>query len=371
MGPENEAAVVKGNAQHSRRLSKNGAQAASPSQHTSDPFLKGFLGSSFDAAEYLNSSLPLLKGTGSASSVSKSGKPPLPLADLSSEAQSLLSHLNTHTTRMSNTLTQLTDEILRSGSRLAYEVELLRGETLGFAETINEGLRDDIERFVPGGLKDGNTPTAAGEQPLQTRRSPAKETAEDKGANEETEEDTAKEPPYIRQLRTLTLVRERLDSVIKTFGEAMEFVFPPSELSVGSSFLSVSAPEPGKDQQSSEEKGQKVLKSWRDEISQLLADREDPIKGIEKAAEKIEHLKELTTVWKGTAEEKGRLKFAESLARMVEDRHRELLKDIETTMKTEGNPRAARGGLNDASALKGTTGGYGLISQLQKIRGGL
>jgi hypothetical protein len=33
---------------------------------------------------------------------------------------------------------QLTDEILRSGGRLAYEVEVLRGETIGLSETLTE-----------------------------------------------------------------------------------------------------------------------------------------------------------------------------------------------------------------------------------------
>jgi hypothetical protein len=365
MDPNPDARGSKPDVDSGRRLSRNGAPSSS---HTSDPFLKGFLGPSFDAADYFNSSLPPLKGAGPTSSTSKSGKPPVPLVDLSSQTQTLLSHLDAHTTRMSNTLTQLTDEILRSGSRLAYEVELLRGETLGFAETITEVLRADIERFVPGGLEDAADPVPA-EELAQSSLPRAADEASSLGAK--AGRHAAREPPYIRQLRTLTLVRERLDSVIKTFGEAMDFVFPPSEVSVGSSFLSVSAPEPGKDHQSSEEKGKEVLKSWREEISKLLADPDDAIKGIEKATERIEHLKELSTVWKGTAEEKGRLRFVESLARMVEDRHRELLRDLETTMKTDVSTKAARAEFADMSSSKGTTGGYGLISQLQKIRSGL
>ncbi|KAF4987957.1 hypothetical protein FDECE_15240, partial [Fusarium decemcellulare] len=186
------------------------------------------------------------------------------------------------------------------------------------------------------------------------------------------------DPEFIKQLQTLTLVRSRLDSVIKTFGDAMEFVFPPSEVSVSSGFLSVSAPEPGSAQQSSEEKGQEVLKKTRNEISDLLNKSEDPVQGIEKAAQKIEHLKELTLVWKDTAEEKGRNKFIESLAKMVEDRHRDLMKEMEQAAKKEGKvetTRSRKGSVTrDAAVVVEDTkspGGFGLISQLQKLRSGL
>ncbi len=110
------------------------------SPHVADPFLQDFLDPSFDPAEYLNSTLPSLQ-TGRGSSG-------VPLADLSTQAQTTLSQLNAHTTRLTNTLTQLTDDILRSGSRLAYEVELLRGETLSLAEALTEGLQGDIVKFV-------------------------------------------------------------------------------------------------------------------------------------------------------------------------------------------------------------------------------
>src|SRR6202012_2923462 len=73
-------------------------------------------------------------------------------ADLSSQTQDLLSQLNAHTTRLSAILTQLTDDILRSGGRLAYQVEVLRGETIGLTETLTDGLKDDITRFVPSGV---------------------------------------------------------------------------------------------------------------------------------------------------------------------------------------------------------------------------
>ncbi|RDA93157.1 hypothetical protein CP533_3185 [Ophiocordyceps camponoti-saundersi (nom. inval.)] len=305
------------------------------SRHTSDEFLRPFLKSSFDPASFLNARLE--KGA--------------PLARLSNQAQALVSQLDGQTTRMTDTLTQLTDDILRSGSRLAYEVELLRGETVGLEESLHETLQDDVRQFVPGGLRRD----AAGQETTS-------------GGGDSGEE--AQDPDCIKQLQTLTLVREQLESVIKIFGAAMEFSFPPSEVSVGSSFLSVSAPEPGSEQQSSEEKGQQALRRLRDEISELLGsnsgggdDNDDDlgsaVQGVEKAATRVAELKELASVWKGTAEEKGRNRFIDSLAKMVEDRHRELML---ASGKREGKAEAE---------ARAQPGGFGLMSQLQKLRSGL
>lgn len=366
---------------HTRQQSRQVTQQPK-SQHLTDPFLQEFLAPSFDSAEYLNSVLPPLQPPSGPSSASRSGRGAVSLAELSAQAQTTLSQLNAHTTRLTNTLTQLTDDILRSGSRLAYEVELLRGETLGLAETLTDGLRDDIEKFVPGGLQT-QTPqqhrpsvSAPDAQESQRRLSilPAVELPPPPPPPDGAAPETAApdEPPYITQLRTLTLVRSRLDSVIKTFGDAMEFVFPPSELSVSSSFLSVSAPDPGPESHSTEEKGQQVLQKLRDEISRLLNDNADPIKGIEEAARRVERLKELNLVWKGTAEERGRTKFIEGLARMVEAKHQDLLKEMEQAGRRDGRKGEAANNLRQESDGQATESrGYGLMSQLQKLRSGL
>ncbi|KAK1761370.1 hypothetical protein QBC47DRAFT_356454 [Echria macrotheca] len=354
---------------HARQQSRQVVQPKSA--HVSDPFLLDFLSPSFDAAAYLNSTLPSLQTSSSPSaSTSASTKTPMLLADLSMHAQSSLSQLNAHTTRLTNTLTQLTDDILRSGSRLAYEVELLRGETLGLSEALTEGLQDDIAKFVPGGIQE-TTAEAPVSTAHQRRLSvvassvPAVTADAAVAAAAAGVSKTAvapEEPSYISQLRTLTLVRSRLDSVIKTFGDAMEFVFPPSEVSVSSSFLSVSAPDAGGDNHSTEEKGQQVLKTLRDEIAALLKGP-DPIKGIEEAARRIEELKDLSVVWKGTAEEKGRAKFIESLARMVEERHRDLLREVEPSSRKDGaRPEAdnsSRKGGSEADAQAESRSGYG------------
>ncbi|KAI8634449.1 hypothetical protein F5Y19DRAFT_211607 [Xylariaceae sp. FL1651] len=369
---------------HTRQKSK--APVEPKSVHVSDPFLQSFLSPSFSPAEYLNSSLPTLQAS------SRNHDPTaVPLAELSAQAQAQLSQLNAHTTRLTNTLTQLTDDILRSGSRLAYEVELLRGETLSLSEALTDGLHNDIVKFVPEGLQqhaiEGTKGANATIQPTTAsqRRASMVSTVPPVTSTEESASPAVDgiarnttDPAFISQLQTLTLVRSRLDTVVKTFGDAMEFVFPPSELSVSSSFLSVSAPEPGPEDRSTEEKGQKVLRQLREEISVLLTKGSDPVEGIEKAARRIEELKELTTIWKGTAEEKGRTKFIDSLAKMVEDRHRELMREMEQAGRRDGRAdgesghrRAVNNSLDAGAGENKGLSGYGIMSQLQRLRTGL
>jgi hypothetical protein len=333
------------------------------SSHVADPALQPFLNPSFDPAEYLNATLPTLQ----TSSGAHSAKGAVPLAELSSQTQTLLSQLSAHTTRLTTTLTQLTDEILRSGSRLAYEVEVLRGETLGLSESLTDNLQGDVVKFVPGGLdqslarKHSRATDANGHRrrasTVVTPRTPIRE--------EPPLPLPVEDPPYITKLRTLTLVRSRLDTVVKTFGEAMAWTFPPSEISVTSSFLSVSAPEPGSASHTTEEKGQEVLQKLRDEIADLLIG-EDPVSSIEAAAKRVEELKELAVVWKGTAEDKARIRFVDSLAKMVEDRHRDLLREAESDVSLRRRVETLEE--NVATESK-SQGGYGFISQLQKLRG--
>ncbi|KAK7978563.1 hypothetical protein PG988_006053 [Apiospora saccharicola] len=320
---------------HLRQQSKTAQPIEAKSPHVSDPFLQSFLSPSFDPASYLNASLPPLQAH--VSSVSSSPEGAMPLSELSSQAQTLLSQLNVQTTRLTNTLTQLTDDILRSGSRLAYEVELLRGETLSLSEALSDGLQEDVAKFVPNGLQGQleSKKSATGEG---VPRTPAPTTPAPTDATSKNV--TMEDPEYISQLQTLALVRSRLDSVIKTFGDAMEFV--------------------------TEEKGQQVLKQFKEDIITLLSTSKNPVAGIEKAAQRIEELKELLVVWNGTAEEKGRTKFIDTLAKLVEDRHKELLEQA-NKREPEPAPRKSTEGNVEPKPL----GGYGLMSQLQKLRGGL
>jgi hypothetical protein len=341
------------------------------SSHVADPTLQPFLATSFDAAEFLNTTLPSLATSSSQHTKSQD----VSLTELSTQTQTLLSTLSAHTTRLTNTLTQLTDEILRSGSRLTYEVEVLRGEALGLSEALTEGLQDDIWKFVPEGLEGhiARRPSRSAEGGGARRRSSA--ITAPKTPVEDVPGEQNKNPVYITQLRTLTSVRNRLETVIKTFGDAMSWTFPPSDVSVTSSFLSVSAPEPGSEAHSIEEKGQQVSKELRDEIADLLVGSGDTVDGIEAAARRVEELKELVKVWKGTAEEKGRVKFVDSLAKMVEERHRELLREAEQdgriSSRIEARSDVSRSIDASVSGESKPQSGYGFINQLQKMRAGL
>lgn len=244
---------------------------------------------------------------------------------------------------------------------------MLRGETLGLSEALTDGLQDDVVKFVPGGLEQRLARRQSRATDANGHRRRASTVATPRTPNREHPAFPVPvaDPPYITQLRTLTLVRSRLDTVIKTFGDAMAWTFPPSEVSVTSSFLSVSAPEPGSDSHSTEEKGQEVLKKLRDEIADLLIG-DDPVGCVETAAKRVEELKELAVVWKGTAEDKARIRFVDSLAKMVEDRHRELLREAESDA---GLRRRVETLQQDAATESKSQAGYGFISQLQKLRG--
>lgn len=331
------------------------------SSHVADPALAPFLHSSFDPAEYLNATLP---------SLSLSGRPAkgtsASLADLSSQTQDLLSQLNAQTTRLSAILTQLTDDILRSGGRLAYEVEVLRGETVGLADVLKDGLKDDITKFLPGGLA------------LQTEQADAvsrklSDAHEEDALVLETSQDASPPPPsaaaattpeYITSLRTLTTVRARLEDVIKVFGEAMHWTVPPSDISLGASLISVSAPEPGSDNASLEQRGKEFASALRSEIADLIVG--DPEEGPAKAEARIQALRDLAVVWKGTAEEKARAKFVEGLVKVAEDKQREVEKEKERS-KGRGGRSASIAKPQPPPVKEQGRGGF--LENLSRIRG--
>lgn len=279
------------------------SQIDSKSPHVSDSNIQPFLQPEFDAAAYLNSTLPALS---TSSTTARTGRT-VPLADLSSQLQTLLNQLNAQTSRLSNALTQLTDEIIRSGSRLAYEVEVLRGETTGLTDTFQNELRNDIGNLAPQHANPHD----------QTSVEPAAAIASEieVGTTKAIGDVTAHEPEFLDRLRALTTVRGRLDAVIKTFGSAMQWPVAPSELSLASSLISVSAPENGEDDRSREEKGKEFADSLRTEINVLLSTGAE---GVEAANARVNELRILAEVWKGTAEEKARLKLVDALQRLVD-----------------------------------------------------
>ncbi|KAF2849822.1 hypothetical protein T440DRAFT_468890 [Plenodomus tracheiphilus IPT5] len=336
--------------------------ARPPAAHVADPALAPFLQPRFDPADFLNATLPALS---TSSRPAKSGA--ASLAELSTQTQDLLSQLNAHTTRLSSILTQLTDDILRSGGRLAYEVEVLRGETVGLAETLTDGLKSDIHKFVPGGI---NVDANASAKP---HLSPS--TAPDHGAAAEQAQPPAlpeaddATPEYISDLRTLATVRSRLEKVIKVFGEAMHWTIPPSEVSLGASLISVSAPENGTDGASREQKGKEFAASLRSEIADLITG--DPDNGVDLANTRIQALRDLAKVWKGTAEEKARIKFIEGLIKLTEDKQRELEREREKERsRDKAQQRPGRSGSVQKPPQPPQpqrTGGF--LENLQRIRG--
>lgn len=296
-------------------------QAAARTRTPIDTTSPNFADPSFDPAEFLNNALPPLS---LASSQRHASRAPgsVPIAELSSQVQSLLSQINALNVRHSGTLNSLTDEIIRSGSRLAYEVEVLRGEAIGLSDTLTDALHDDIVKFVPEGLETGDS-SAEPPQVLSdtSSTSPA---AENRNYHLNNGKPGPQDPEYITKLRTLNQVRAHLEDVVRTFGEAMEWPLPPSETSIASSFISVSAPDTSPEAESREEKGQEAAKKILDEILELLDSDGGKMAGIEAATHRVESLRALATVWKGTAEEKARNRFVNSLAKMVDDRRRAL-----------------------------------------------
>ncbi|KAF2675349.1 hypothetical protein BT63DRAFT_35296 [Microthyrium microscopicum] len=259
---------------------------ATPTPHLTDPILASFLQPSFDPAAYLNSTLPPLSSTPKPSQNATS------LANLSSETQSLLATLNAQATRLTNTLTQLTDDILRTGSRLAYQVDVLRGESTALNDTFSERLQPEIDLFVPPPSEDVDAEETLDQQ-------------EQEGAFKLLL--TPNEPAHIARLRLLTHVRARLDSVIRVFGSAIAW---PTPATSSHSFISVSAPPSSE----ADIKAKEYAEGLRAELAEAVVAGDE-----EGAYAKVEELRGLMGVWKGTAEERSRDKFISDLVKMVED----------------------------------------------------
>ncbi|KAJ6058185.1 uncharacterized protein N7446_007768 [Penicillium canescens] len=290
-----------------------------------------FADPNFDPADFLNESLsPLTVASAQPNASRTPGS--VPLTELSAQVQSLLSKVNAQNIRFSSTLSQLTDEILRSGGRLAYEVEVLRGETIGLSETLTEVLRDDIIKFVP-------------EEDVRKI-----EQAEDAPATQDEEAATTNEkktlvpadPEYITNLRTL------------------------NQISFSSSFISVSGPDLDADGRDREEKGQQMMKKLRTEVTELLDSEGGGQAGLDAANRRVEAIRVLATVWNGSAEEKARNRFVDSLAKIVEDRRRSLeQQQAATDQNQRGSSRSRPEARRDSDS--GAPAG-GLFRNLQRLR---
>ena len=275
------------------------------SQAQTDRFSAAFTDSNLDPVQYLNTAVPRLSLSATAASQSGSSS----LNEVSSATQNLLSQIGAHNSQLSATLTQLTDEILRSGSRLAYEVEILRGDTIGLSDALTDTLQNEIALF------EDKAPPKQDVELEERNELPTTGEGNEEGAH-------SNEPEYIAKLRMFNQVKSRLEEVIAAFGEAMEWPLAPSELSVASSFISVSAPDAGEDDQAREEKGREIAERLRGEVRSLLSGGLHDATGLAAAARRVEHLRTLASIWKGTAEEKARLRFVDTLAQMVEEKRR-------------------------------------------------
>lgn len=264
---------------------------------------------------------------------------------------------------------------MRSGGRLAYEVEVLRGESIALSDALAENLSADIAKFAIAKEPAEELGKETGKEAAETTKTTEEATeesieeseekvdAEEDAVEEDTQEDATREPLFITQLRTLSKVRARLEEVVQAFGDAMEWPLPPSELSLTSSFISVSAPEPGSESYSREERGQEVAKKLRTEITELLDSKGGGEDGLAAATERLQVLRTLGQVWKGTSEEKARNRFLDSLAKSVDDRRKAL--DAQQTKK--GRVATTQAANESSNSDTGGPGG-GLFRNLQRIR---
>ena len=316
-----------------------------------------FTDSTFDPVAFLNDSLPSLN-LSSTFSPDQARSKAWSLQEVSSQTQAFLSRVNAQNIRFASTLSHLTDEILRSGGRLAYEVEVLRGDANALCESLSDTLQEDLQKFTSVSTSDSKNSDLGEEQA--------------DGVNH------SQDPEFIGQLRMLEQVKARLDGVIYVFGEAMKWPMPPSDLSITSSLISVSGPVPGSENDSREEKGKDFAKKARAEITELLNNTADG-PGVEAAEEKVESLRLLSTVWKGTAEERARNKFVFSLKKLVDDKKMQIetrsqSQPIRTIDGTAARSSSAQG--RPASGLarerpvneSGGGGGGGLLRNLQRLR---
>jgi len=317
------------------------------SSHVADESLRPFLQPTFDPADYLNATLPALHLPTHAAIPKPQNA--ASLADLSSQTQTLLSQLNAQATRLTNLLTQLTDEILRSGSRLSYEVDVLRGEATALHETLHETLKPETALFV------------ASPPPQQQSSEDASSAAVDPLSDAAA---AVPEPDYIARLRTLGAVRARLDAVIHTFNAAMQWPCPAAE-GLAAGLLSVADAE----SESRAAKARDVADALRAEVAAAVVDAVDPREGYEVALRRIAELRDLAGVFRGTAEERSRGRFVEGLERIASEKLREVeSKGYGGEAGRSGTPLSRSGVERIGTPSRLAEKGVGWLDNLGRIR---
>ncbi|KAL8822447.1 MAG: hypothetical protein Q9191_006817, partial [Dirinaria sp. TL-2023a] len=289
-----------------------------------------------------------------------------------------ISALVARTSTLSNTLTALTDDILRCSSRLAYEVELLRGEAVALVESLTLVNEDDgegkdfngaIRRFVPRGLSVQHV------QPLEDEPEREKETVGNREQSEPEEKglkqrEGKEAQEAIERLRTLLHVKSQLQATTQAFNAALSFPLPPSLLSgPASSLIAVNPPDADP---KAEEKGQAALSDLRREVADLLAldggsrGSEMELDGLRRARERVQDLRRLVGVWKGTTEEKARAKVVGELEAMVEEAAENRKIEVPKTGHGERNVRATAR-VQEPEA-RSASAGRGFLGGLQRLR---
>ncbi|KAJ9660229.1 hypothetical protein H2198_002735 [Neophaeococcomyces mojaviensis] len=267
----------------------------------------GILASDFDPVQYLNDSLPNLNLTSQGPSAKQSRT--AQLLSSSTDIQGQLGRLNAYNARASAELTALTDEILRSSNRLAYEVEVLRSDANGLFDLLSDTLKDDIRHFVADDMLVG---------PNGSTDEVHSEVVQHGGLRGPTD------PEFMQQLRMLGHVKSRLEEVVHVFGEALKWPVPASDVSVASSLISVSAPELGVVSSAEDDKARTTIRQYREEIVDLLSSEGGGYAGVDAAQKRVSQFRNLALVWKSTVEEKARSRIVDSFAKVVDDRKRAL-----------------------------------------------
>lgn len=305
----------------------------------------------FDAASFLNDALPALNISSHANATKQSRNAQLQIA--ATEAQSLLNQLNAHNIRTSSELSRLADEMLRSANRLAYEVEVLRGDANNLHDVLSDALREDIKYFVHEVEWNGSevgTLTQAQTEP---------------DGKAKVDGSKSSDPKFMQELRLLGHIKSRLESVTKVFDEAMKWPVVPSEISMASSLISVSAPELGVASSVEDDKARAVIKQFRDEIVDLLKSDGGGHAGLEAASKRVAEFQSLVVLWKGTIEERARNRTVDNFARLVDDKKKQL--DGQSRFHRVGTEGVSTSGVPSRSGTP-SGGRAGLFGGLRKLR---
>ncbi|TGZ85383.1 hypothetical protein EX30DRAFT_337748 [Ascodesmis nigricans] len=252
----------------------------------SDPALAPFLTPTFTPSAYLDSTLPPLQPPTSLPTSRPIPSTAVPLSTLSTRATTLLSTLDVSTQRLLAQLQTITDEILRIAPRLGYEVDLLRSDAVALAEEL-DAMRVDVP-----------------------------------------------EPDGLTRLQMLSRVRERVEEVVKVFGDAMDWRLEGEGDGDGNG--------------DGEGNGMKRGQNPEEEIGYLIASGE-----VEKARERVGRLRLLAGVFEGTVEGPARMAVVEALEKKVEAERRKKGGELEEVVEKREMKK------------KDDMGGYfGLISRL-------